>query len=257
MVAIPGYEVNGFRFVEDEATVYIYLTRVSKEFTCPCGKVKDTYWDKDEFTVRDLSYGKWKYAYLVFDKYRVRCDDCEVQTEKLEWLDLWARHTKRLEEAVALACKEVRSITAIADAFDMDWRAVKEIDKQALKERLDPPDFSDVERIAVDEIAIQKGHKYATMIIDFDRHRVLWVSKGRKKESLDAFYKKLGEEGCKKIKAAAMDMWEPYMLSTKEYTDADIVYDPFHIINNFGKVMNEVRNLEAKKAKDESKKATM
>lgn len=256
-VAIPNHRVRDIKFDEPRATVYIYLERIENVYQCQCGRVKNKYWDKTELIVRDLSYGIWRYAYLVFDKHRVNCDVCGVLVEQLDWIEPWQRYTNRLSDAVAFACREVRALKAIADAFDMDWRAVKEIDKENLKKRLDPPDFSGVERIAIDEIALEQGQSYATMVLDFDKHRVLWVTKGRTKESLDEFYKMLGKDGCKKIKAAAMDMWDPYRESTKEHTDADIVYDPFHIISNFGKVIDKVRNIEANKAKDASKKTMM
>lgn len=256
LVAIPGHKVRDVRFDERRSSIYIYLERTSNEFRCPCGRVMHTYWDKLEFKVRDLGYGIWQKAYLIYFKHRVICDVCGVQTEVLDWIGPYRRYTNRLADAVAFACREVRSISAIAESFGLNWKTVKRIDKDALKKRLDPPDFSSVERIAVDEIAIEKGHKYATMVLDFDKHRVLWASKGRTKESLDEFYKMLGKAGCKRLKAVAMDMWEPYKQSTKEHTDADIVYDPFHVINNFSKVIDKVRNAEAMKAKAVSKKIT-
>jgi len=105
--------------------------------------------------------------------------------------------------------------------------------------------------MAVDELAIRKGHNYATLVLDFERRRVVWIGEGRPKETLDTFYNLSGAERCKDIEAVAMDMWDPYVASTWEHCpQADIVYDKFHVIRNFSKVIDEVRNQETRKAED-------
>lgn len=52
------------------------------------------------------------------------------------------------------------------------WTTVKLIDHG-------PPCLQGVEVIAMDEFAIQKGHRYATVIVEPYRKRVLWVGRGR------------------------------------------------------------------------------
>lgn len=53
----------------------------------------------------------------------------------------------------------------------------------ALGRELAPPDFSGLRKLAVDEIAIKKNHKYATVVADAERYRVLWVTEDRKEAS--------------------------------------------------------------------------
>lgn len=49
-----------------------------------------------------------------------------------------------------------------------------------------------------------------------------------------------------------MDMWEAYEKATRKYCpNAEIVYDQFHIIQNYGKVIDKVRNMELAKANKE------
>ena len=75
------------------------------------------------------------------------------------------------------------------------------------KERLGEVDLSDVKVIALDEFAIQKGHRYATVIVEPQSRRVLWVGRGRGREDIRPFFELLGAQ-CKYIEAAVMDMWE-------------------------------------------------
>jgi len=250
LLGIPGFEAERVEYGEEDGLnrVTIHLRRTKEQYVCRCGRKYTTYWDKTRRLVRDKGCWDWSRAYVEFDLVRINCRKCGVKTETLPWLNLWGQYTSRLAVEVAKACREIRAISSIAEQYGLKWHVVKEIDKASLKAELDPPDFRGVTRIAVDEIAIRKGQKYATMVIDFDKHRVLWVSEDRKKESLDEFYKKLGTEGCKKIVAVGMDMWEPFRASTHEYCkNADIVYDPFHVVMNYGKVINKVRNKEVRK----------
>ena len=67
------------------------------------------------------------------------------------------------------------------------------------------------------------------------------------RESLAEFYKLLGEEGCKRIEAIGVpfgpDEHKPYIAATRRYcSHASIVYDEFHVLNNYGKVIDKVAN---------------
>jgi len=50
--------------------------------------------------------------------------------------------------------------------YDLHWATVKRLHEQYLHETLGPVDLSGIEVIAMDEFAIQKGHRYATVIVD-------------------------------------------------------------------------------------------
>ena len=63
------------------------------------------------------------------------------------------------------------------------------------RQRLGPIDLSDVEIIGVDEFAIQKGHRYATVVLDPTRKRVLWLGRGRGLEDVRPFFELLGRDG--------------------------------------------------------------
>jgi transposase len=259
LVQISGFSVADISFWERKGQipeVRIRLTRDKPCFCCSgCGQYYLTYYDCQTYEVRDLPYGKWKKAYLLFDKVRVECNRCGVKIEQLEWLEPYARLTKRFEEEVAQECRFLQSIRDVAKRCHLGWDAVKEIDKKYLDKELNPPDFKGVEEIAVDEIAIKKHHKYATVISEIKRRRVLWVEKNRDEKSLGRFYKKVGKDGCQAIRAVAMDMWTPYENATRKYCpEAEIVYDEFHIIQNYGKIIDRVRNMEFAKAKKEEQK---
>ncbi len=66
----------------------------------------------------------------------------------------------------------------------MSWGTVKAIDKRHLEDRLGPIDLTGVTVIAMDEFAIHKGRRYATVIVDPTFKRVLWVGRGRGRKDI-------------------------------------------------------------------------
>jgi transposase len=258
-IGIPEHYLRNIYFIDKEGneteidsevdTVYLELLRSTHRFRCPCGKVYSRYYDCNEVEVTDLSWGPWKKVELIVPRFRVDCDRCGVKTEQLDWLVRNCTYTRRLADAVALACREVRATSAIAKAFNLGWDTVKSIDKAALERDLNPPDFGDVRLLGLDEFALKRGHEYATIFVDLERNRVLWVCRSRKKEAIRKVFKEVfGPVVCGQIEAVAMDMWEPYELAVREFLpQARIVWDRFHVTKNFNReVVDRVRIDEGK-----------
>lgn len=74
----------------------------------------------------------------------------------------------------------------------IDWKTAKNIDKNYLENLLGDMKSLNPEKIGVDEIAYQKGHKYLTVVRDLDEGKVICVGEGRKKKTIDLFFKELG-----------------------------------------------------------------
>ena len=252
LFGIPGFRVATTEpyFVEEGTKrpyAIIEIVREKKEYQCPCGQRYERYYDGDYREVRDLPFGKWD-VYLVFFQVRVECPHCGVKTERLDWLPSYGRNTTRLEEYVARLC-ELASVKAVAKFLDMDWKTVKRIDKQTLEKRLNPPNFDGLRILAIDELAIKKGHHYVTVIIDFLTKRVVWVEIGRAEKALNRFYRRLGKKRCRQIEAVAMDMWPAFMKATKKHCPrARLVFDKFHILSHMAQVIDQVRRREFKRA---------
>ena len=69
--------------------------------------------------------------------------------------------TQRLAESVEQLCA-ARAARHGARYFDLDWKTVRRLDRQRLERTLGPVDLDGIEVIAMDEFAIQKGHRHAT-----------------------------------------------------------------------------------------------
>lgn len=210
-----------------------------------CGSRGDSVHDVEMRMVRDLPILEAR-TWLSVPRRRVACPRCGPKLERLTWLDRHARVTRRLADSVVRLCA-VLPIKQVAAFFGLHWDTVKALDKAALARRLDPIDLTGVEFLAMDEFAIQRGHRYATVVIEPHTRRVLWVGRDRSREAVRPFFEMLGEEGCRRIKAVAMDMSAAYANELRAHCpQAEVVYDLFHVVARYGHdVIDRVRVDEA------------
>ncbi|MER2088077.1 MAG: transposase, partial [Rhodococcus sp. (in: high G+C Gram-positive bacteria)] len=109
---------------------------------------------------------------------------------EIKRLDRLPVQTMPLCGGVARMCATT-SIHATAKWHGLDWKTVKALDFRHLMQTLGPVDLSDVRVIAMDEFAIQKGHRYATVVVEPSRKRVLWVGRGRSRADIRPFFELL------------------------------------------------------------------
>ncbi len=141
----------------------------------------------------------------------------------------------------------VLPIKHVAQFFALGWDTVKAIDRAYLEATLGPVDLTGVRMIIMDEFAIHKGHRYATVVVEPTRKRVLWVGRGRSRLEVRPFFSLLGPDGCHSLKAVGMDMNASYELEVRKHCpQAAIVYDLFHVVAKYSReVIDRVRVDEA------------
>lgn len=247
-----GFEVAGLEFedsVEPDALglpstrIVITLRAVAgdRKRCSRCGAVVEEIHDVTERRVRDLPFMD-RDLWLIVPRARLQCPKCGPTVEAVPWLDRYQRMTTRLAEKIARLA-QVLPIKHVAAYFGVSWETVKQVDQRALERRLGPPDFTGVRCLAIDEFAIQRGHRYATVIVEPTTKRVLWVSRGRDRAALAEFFTALGPAGCARIEAVVMDMWRPYLAEVRAHCpQAAVVYDLFHVVAKYGhEVIDRVR----------------
>ena len=103
----------------------------------------------------------------------------------------------------------------VAGELFLDWQAVKDLDKQYMREQLRRAGNPAPGVIGIDEIAIAKRHQYRIVVSDVERGRaILFGGHDRSEVRLDEFLAWLGPVKCGKIRLAVMDMWRPFRNST-------------------------------------------
>ncbi|MBW2098976.1 MAG: ISL3 family transposase [Deltaproteobacteria bacterium] len=237
------------------ALIHLVPDRRFKPLCHHCGSPATTVHSKGHRRfIRDLNMASAQVCLQVAYR-KIWCDHCQgVRVERLEFADAGKRVTHRLARYVHELCR-VMTVQDVADHLDLDPRTVKAIDKQYLLEAFSLPDTTDLRVLLIDEIAIRKGHNYMTVIADYFTGRIVWMGPGRDKKTLGRFFATLNAEQKQAIEAVAMDMWDPYINRVGFHCpQAKIVFDFFHLVQAFGKVIDKVRRREYRKATEAGKK---
>lgn len=210
-----------------------------------CGEAVAAIHDRTIRRIRDLPVFE-DLVELEVERLRLACPRCGPRLEQLDWLDPHARVTRRLADSVARLCA-VTTVLHAARWHGIDWKTAKTIDFRTLERTVGPVDLDGVRRLAMDEFAIQKGHRYATVVVDVQRKRVLWVGRGRSRAEIRPFFELLGPVRCAQVRAVAMDMNSAYDLEVRAHCpNAEVVYDLFHVVAKYGReVIDRVRVDEA------------
>ena len=154
-------------------------------------------------------------------------------------------YTKRFAFYVGKRCS-TSTISDVAKELHLDWKSVKELEKQYLLEKIRRAGKAKPNVIGIDEISIRKGHTYRIVVSDLVRTRPIWFGGiDRSEQSMDLFYQWLGPNKTKRIRLVVMDMWKAFEKSTHNNApQAAILYDKFHIIRHLGEALDRVRKSE-------------
>lgn len=201
--------------------------------------------------VRDLPL--WGRAVTLEIEYcQLKVGATDRRMEYLAFVDPGMGYTHRFCRFVCQLCRHM-AIEAVVRYTGLAWRTVKAMDARTLGAELPalhPQDVTGVRYLGIDEVARAKGHDYLTLVYDLEAGHLLWVTEGRSKAGLQNFLDQLSPEAAAGIEAVAMDMWPAFENAvTESLPNAVIVYDRFHVMANYSKVIDQVRRAEFKRAK--------
>ncbi len=122
-----------------------------------------------------------------------------------------------------------------------------------MEETLGPVVLDGVRVIAMDEFAIHKGHRYATVVVEPATKRVLWVGHSMAARTSGRSSRCWARRG--NIEAVVMDMNGADEAELRhQCPKAEIVFDLFHVVAKYGReVIDRVRVDEANRPKHDKK----
>ncbi len=240
-----GFSVIGIR-PDGEALLIDLIPNPRRFPTCSgCHQPSTTIHEYCQRSIRDLPI-LGRSVRLNVELRRVECGACGKRMESVSWLDRYSRMTRRLAEAVTQACRRLPTLH-VAELFGLHWDSVRLLERRALQAALEKLPKAQPKRLVMDEFALFKGHRYASVVLDADTRRVLWIGEGRSRAAIRPFFEELGPEGCARIEAVAMDMNTAFDLEVRQHCpQARVVYDLFHVVAKYGReVIDRVRVDEA------------
>jgi transposase len=198
-----------------KASIEIMPNRRFKPVCHKCGCEVDTAHSWAQRRVRDLNLASAQ-VWVDCHYRKVFCPECHrISIEELELFDPYIRVTRRLAYYVYQLC-QVMTVTEVAKHLDLNWKTVKAIDKKFLEQHYGNPNLDGLRILAVDEIAVRRGHQYVTVVLDYLTGRVVFVGKDRKADTLISFFDQMSPKQRESIEAVAMDMWDPFVKAVKK-----------------------------------------
>ncbi|HMB08400.1 MAG TPA: ISL3 family transposase [Isosphaeraceae bacterium] len=248
-----AFGIRGYQYVRTNYTEgQVVFTICQEPQTCrcsACGSGDVLSRGHVERRFRSLPIGG-RTTSLVLPIPRVECRACGlVRQVDVAFADPRRSFTKPFERYV-LELSRRMTIRDVAAHLNVGWDLVKEIQKRDLSRRYAKPKLKHLRHIAIDEIAVAKGHRYLTLVLDLDSGAVVFVGDGRGADALKPFWKRLRPSGAQ-IKAVAMDMSAAYRPAVATHLKrATIVFDHFHVIKLFNDKLSELRRAVYREATD-------
>ena len=236
---IRGYNLINTQFIG--GNVFFWIEEPLTSLRCPvCRSPHVKRRGKVHRWFRSVPIGEKK-VWIVLSIPRVYCSLCHVIRQvKLKFAQPRRSYTKAFER-YALELTHYMTIQDVARHLDVSWDVIKEIKKNDLRRRFAHPKLNSLKLIAIDEIAIKKGHRYLTIVLDLQTGAVVFVGEGRDADALKPFWKRLHRYK-NSIKAVAIDMSPAYISAIQNnLPKAAIVFDHFHIIKMFNEKLSELR----------------
>jgi len=126
-------------------------------------------------------------------------------------------------------------------------------------------EFTELEIIGIDEIAIKKGHDNYVAILttqQLDGHvALLAVLADREKNTVRKFLETIPQRLWQTMKKVCTDMWEGYTNAVTEFASAhnevsvEVVVDRFHVTKNYRDCVDNLRKKECRRLKKELSEA--
>jgi transposase len=236
---IRGYEYRSTAF--HEGTVTFTIAQSREQLRCSeCGSGNIWAQGATERTFRTLPIGS-RPTFIHFAVPRVMCFGCEcVRQVKVPFAEP-RRHYTHAFERYALELGRHMTIQDVAAHLQVSWDTIKDMQQRHLQQRFGKPKLKNLKEIAIDEIAIGKGHRYLTVVLNLRSGVIVYVGDGKGVAALDAFWKRLRHARAK-IQAVATDMGRPYIRAVREHLPRAVhVFDHFHVVKLFNDKLSAFR----------------
>ena len=135
---------------------------------------------------RDLPIREWS-VFLQYAPREIRCPTHGRLVERIPWAERSSRMTYRFEYALLRYC-QVMTQRAAAELLVIPKSTLSNLLHRAITRLRKGHLIRGLKTIGIDEISYAKGHKYATLVYDLDRSCVVWIGRGKARNTIDRFF---------------------------------------------------------------------
>jgi transposase len=257
LLKLKDLSVTDYQFKFRERTLNLWVKPYKNGCLCPQCKRRGRFVRKmDTSRVwRDLPVCGWSVLFWYCPR-EIQCRRHGRIQEDIPWADPYARVTYRFEYVMLVYC-QIMTQKAAARILHVAKSTLSDMLHRTITRIRDGHRIRGLKTIGIDEISYCKGHKYATVVYDLDRSCVLWVGRGKGRETIDKFFsEQLSDYQKGQITWACCDMSQTYIGAIEEHCPkATLVLDRFHIVKALNAAIDEVRKEQWREASVNDRKA--
>jgi len=244
LLGLQGGFVRAVSFLG--AAVVVTVVRQGCRHHCPrCAYSTNARYDTHVAEWRHVPLGKWQIR-LRSEVVRITCPRHGVLMESVPWALPDSRFTLDFEDLTAWLVREMNK-TAVTALLHIAWVTVGRIVERVVDRKIDRTRLDGLYRIGLDEVSYRKGHKYLSVVANHESGDPVWMGEGRSRETVAKFFDELGEERAAKLKVVSIDMCGAYIEEVrKRAPNAEIAFDPFHVVKLASDAVSEVRREESR-----------
>lgn len=238
------WEVKDVKVSDDLVRVDVIVgTESGRMLECPgCGKLCGVH-DRVRRMWRHLDIMSAE-CYVTADIPRTKCGSCGILQLRTPWAREYVSYTNEFEKK-ALGLLRSMPISRAAAEMGVDRSVIEGMMKHCVENILNGMDLSGVRRIMIDETSSKRGRRYITVITDADNGRIIFMAEGRGSDTLEKFSDWLTARGGdpRRIRWVSSDLSASFISGIEaQLPMADIVYDPFHLVQTANKAMDDIRS---------------
>jgi len=251
---IPDVTIENVETDRNRDLVITVKSTVEGTYCHTCGKkITKVYGYDREITLRHLSILGRK-TYIRLRPVRYQCPSCDgnpTTTQQLSWYTPRSSYTKPYEEHILLGLVN-STVQDVCIKEDIGYEAIMGIIARHIQEEVDWSQYSHLDILGIDEIALKKGHRNFVTIVTgclADETVILGVLPDRTKTTVKAFLAGMPQKLRKTIKAVCADMYDGFIYAAKEVLGkrVKVVIDRFHVAKLYSKELDALRKQEYKR----------
>ena len=177
---------------------------------------------------------------------RLYCPGCGDVYELVPWARAGSPYTRDFDDLTAWLAQQM-SQTPVTKLMRIGWETVGKTVARVVAEKLPAGRLDGLALLGVDEVSYGADHSFLTSVVDHERGRIVWATKGRNSASLQAFFDGLSDQQKASIKAVSIDMsagYEKAIRAPEGLPHAQVCFDPFHVVKLGGDAVDKVRRDE-------------
>lgn len=249
-------KINDVGFKNRFRELHVWVRPYKNGGRCPhCGhRGRILRSQRQERVWRDLPLG-WVEVFFHYVPREILCRTHGRVQEEIPWARPHSRETHRFEYLVLRYCRTMTQ-QAAAELLRMPASTLSDLLHRLIVHFRQDHSIRSLRVLGVDEISYKKGHRFATVVYDLARSKVVWIGDGKGRETIDRFLRDgLSAEQRKRVQFAACDMSATYIGAILDHCPhAKLVLDRFHIVKRLNAAVDEVRKEQRRAAAAQDRK---